>query len=128
MRGLRYEPAVYLYALSSAVSLAVAFGLPLTGTQTAAVSTIATAVLGGLAAALTRPVEVSAISAALATALTAAGAFGLHLSADKIGTLVTAVNLPLALVLRQAVTPAATVAEAKARASAPYQHPAGGNT
>jgi hypothetical protein len=119
MKGIRWEPAVYLYGLNSVVALAVAFGLPLTSTQTAAVAVIATAVLGGISAALTRPVEVSAITAALATALTAAGAFGLHLSADRIGTLVTVVNLAIALLVRQNVTPAATVARAKAAAAHP---------
>ena len=106
MRGIRYEPAIYLYALNSAVALLVAFGLPLTATQTAAVTTVATAILAGVAAFLTRPVEVSAITAAVATALTAAAAFGLHLDANRIGTLVTVIGLVLALVLRQNVSPA----------------------
>jgi hypothetical protein len=121
VKGIRWEPALYLYGINSVIALAVSFGLPLTNTQTAAVTTIATAVLAGAAAALTRPVEVSAVTAALATALTAAGAFGLHLSGDKIGTLVTVLNLGLALVLRQNVQPQAAVAKAAALAA----HPAG---
>lgn len=123
MKGLKWEPAVYLYGLNSVVALAVAFGLPLTSTQTAAVATIATAVLGGVSAAMTRPVEVSAITAALATALTAAGAFGLHLSADKIGTLVTVLNLAIALLVRQNVTPQATIAREKSAAAHPAATP-----
>jgi hypothetical protein len=110
--GVRWEPAVWLYGASSAIALLTAFGLPLTATQAAAVTTIATAVLAGATAALTRPVEVSAITGALATALTAAGAFGLHLSAGQVGTLATMLNLALALLLRQGVTPAARASAA----------------
>lgn len=112
MRGIRFEPAVYLYGINSVVALVAAFGLPLTATQTAAVATIATAVLAGVTAVLTRPVEVSGITGALATALTAAAAFGLHLSADRTGTLVTVASLALALLTRQNVTPQAAIVKA----------------
>ena len=126
MRGLRWEPAVYLYALNAAVALAVAFGLPLTDTQTAAVTTIVTAVLGGVAAFLTRPVEVSAATGALATALTAASALGLHLPAGATGTVATGLSAVLALLLRQHVTPAAAMPPPPL-GTAVVQQPAGGS-
>jgi len=119
MRGIKYEPAMYLYALNSVVALVVSFGLPLTTTQTAAIATIATGLLAAASAFLTRPIEVSAISGAVATALTATAAFGLHLSGNQIGSLVTVLSLVLALILRQNLTPAATVKKAAAQAAHP---------
>jgi hypothetical protein len=107
---LRREPAVILYAVNAVVALAVSFGLHLTATQTAAVATIATAVLAIATGALTRPVEVSVISGGLAAGLTAATAFGLHLTGSQIGATVTVLSLVLALILRQNVSPAAAAA------------------
>lgn len=105
-----YEPAVLLYALNAGVALLVAFGLPLSQGQVAAVTTIATAVLSIATAFLTRPVVVPTVTAAVASLLTAAAAFGLHLSANQMGAVVTALSVVLALLLRQNVTPAPAVA------------------
>jgi hypothetical protein len=105
MNHFKFEPAVWLYALNAGVALLVAFGLPLSQGQVAAVTTIATAVLTVVAAAMTRPVVVSTITAAVASLLTAAAAFGLHLSANQTGAVVTALSIALALLLRQNVTP-----------------------
>jgi hypothetical protein len=101
-----YEPAVWLYALNAGVALLVAYGLPMSHGQVAAVTTIATAVLTVVTALMTRPIDVSALTAAVGTGLAAAAAFGLHLSADMVGTTVAALSIVLALVLRQNVSPA----------------------
>jgi siroheme synthase len=105
---LTREPAVILYGLAAALSVAASFGLPLTHLQEAAAVTIITAVASAAAAFMTRPVEVSAITAALATALAAAGTFGLHLSAGEAGALVAVVSVVLMHVLRQNVSPASS--------------------
>ena len=109
MKILGYEPAVLLYTLNSAVALLVAFGLDLTHDQVGAISTIATAVLTIATAVMTRPVVVPTVTAAVATLLTAAASFGLHLTANQIGAVVTALSIALALLLRQNVTPAAAL-------------------
>jgi hypothetical protein len=105
MKIFGYEPAVILYAVNAAVALLVAYGLDLTVTQTGAITAIATGLLAGVAALMTRPITVSGVTGALATVLAASAAFGLHLTANQIGTAVTAVSIVLALLLRQAVTP-----------------------
>jgi hypothetical protein len=110
--AFRYEPALYLYMINSAVALLVAFGLNLTATQSAAISVIATAVLSVVTAALTRPVAVGSITAAVGTGLAAAAAFGLHLSPNQTATGITALSIILALLLRQHVSPAPVLAKA----------------
>lgn len=106
MRIFRREPAVWLYVINSAVALIVAYGVDLSQTQVAAVSTIATAFFAGWAAIITRPFVVSALTGAMSTMLTAAAAFGLHMSADQLSTTVTGLSIVLALVLRANVSPA----------------------
>lgn len=105
MRIFGYEPAVWLYSINAGVALLVAYGLPLSQGQVAAISTIATALLTVVTAVMTRPVPVSALTAAVGTGLAAAAAFGLNLSADQIGTTVAALSIVLALVLRANVSP-----------------------
>ena len=104
------EPAAYLYAINAGVALLVAYGLPLSHGQVAAVTTIATAILTIATAIMTRPIDVSGLTAAVGIGLAAAASFGLHLSADQIGTTVAALSIVLALVLRQNVSPAAVSA------------------
>jgi hypothetical protein len=106
LRVIKTEPTVLLYSLNAVVALAVSFGLHLGHTQEAAVMTLAAAVLTAVTAAATRPVAVSALTGALATALTAAGTFGLHLTVQQTGTLVTVVTLVLMHGLRASVSPA----------------------
>jgi intracellular septation protein A len=110
MRGFRYEPALYVSVLNAALAAAVAYGLPLNSTQTAAVITVATAVLAMVTAVMTRPVEVSALTGAGVTLVTALGAFGLHLTQDQLGTAVALVSILLGLVLRGHVSPAPAAA------------------
>lgn len=105
-----FEPALILYVINTGVSILVSFGLNLGTTQTAAISTIATAVLGLIAAALTRPIVIPTITAALSTALVATAAFGWHLPPEKISGVVAAVSLVLGLVTRQLVVPKSKLA------------------
>jgi hypothetical protein len=114
MKIFGYEPAVLLYALNAAVALFVAFGLPMSQTQVAAVTTGATALLTVVAAFMTRPVVVSTVTAAVASLLTAAAAFGLHLSANQTGATVTALSIALALLLRQNVSPSPALVRSRA--------------
>lgn len=57
-------PAAVLYAINTAVALAVSFCLGLSGGQVSAITVISTAVLTGLAALLTRPIPIAAFGAA----------------------------------------------------------------
>jgi hypothetical protein len=110
-----YEPAVILYAINSAVALVVAYGVDLTKGQVGAITLIATAALTAATALMTRPIVVSTITGAIGTALAAVAAFGLNLTADQIGATVTALSIALALLLRQAVSPAPALSRAVAR-------------
>jgi hypothetical protein len=103
------EPSVLVYAASALVTAWVAFGFRASPGQTAAVATIAAALVTIITAFMARPVSVPVITGAVATIATAAAAFGLHLSAAEIGAGVPVLSLVLSLVLRQAVTPLVTV-------------------
>jgi hypothetical protein len=105
MKIFGYEPAVLLYAVNAAVALLVAYGLPLNHDMVAAITVIATAVLTAATAIMTRPFVVSSLTGAFGSLLAAVAAFGLHLTANQIGTAVTALSIVLALLLRQNVSP-----------------------
>jgi len=109
MRIFGYEPAVILYAINAGVALLVSFGLPLSGDQVNAATVLSTAVAAIWTAAVTRPIAVSAITGALATALAAVAAFGVELTVDQQGAVVTAVSVVLALLLRSNVSPASAL-------------------
>jgi len=106
MRGPRWEPAAYLYVFNAALAAAIAWGLPLNHTQTAAATVIVTAILTMVTAVLTRPVEVSALMGAAVTLVTALGAFGFHLSQAQIGTGTALLSIVLGFILRIHVSPA----------------------
>ena len=110
---LRTEPSVVMYGLNALLTALVAFGAHASPGQTAAVTTIATAVITIVTAASTRPVAVPLITGAVATIATAAAAFGLHLTSAQIGAAVPLLTVVLSLILRQAVTPVATLAAQK---------------
>ncbi|HEY9440502.1 MAG TPA: hypothetical protein VIS29_18055 [Streptomyces sp.] len=118
MKIFGYEPAILVYSINSLVAVAVAYGLDLSQTQVAAISTIATAVLAGVVAVMTRPFVVSALTGAVGTVLTAMAGFGLDLSEHQIAATVTGLGVVLGLVLRANVTPAV-----KAKHAATGPHP-----
>lgn len=109
LNGLRTEPNVVLYAVSALVTAWVAFGFRASPGQVGAVSTIAAGLVTIITALAARPVTVPVVTGAVVTVATAAGAFGLHLSAAQLGSAVPVLSVVLALVLRQAVTPVATL-------------------
>jgi hypothetical protein len=98
-------PAALLYAINTAVALAVSFGLDWSDTQVAAVSTIATALLAGAAALSVRPIAIGMFGAAAATALTAAAAFGFDWTPEQIGLTVAAISIVLGFLTHQSVSP-----------------------
>jgi formate hydrogenlyase subunit 3/multisubunit Na+/H+ antiporter MnhD subunit len=99
------EPAVIVYSVNALVALLVAYGLDLSQEQTAAVSSIATAVVAIIVTVMTRPIVVSALTGAVTTLMTAVAGFGLEFTADQIGATVTVLSIVLGLVLRANVTP-----------------------
>ena len=105
-----FEPAMVLYVLNTLVSVLVSFGLNLDTVQTAAISTIATAVLGIAVALSVKPMPIATITAAIPPSWWAFGAFGFHLPPEKITALVTVVSLVLGLITRQLVVPKAKLA------------------
>lgn len=100
-----FEPALILYVVNTLVSVLVSFGLNLSMTQTATISTISTAVLGLVAAFLVRPIVIPTVTAAISTVLVGVAAFGWHLPPEKITGVVTVVGLILGLITRQLVVP-----------------------
>lgn len=114
-----YEPAALSWCVNGGVALICAYAFGLSGTQEAAVTTIVTALAAIATAVQARPVVIPAIVGALTTALTAAAAFGLHVSPDVLAAGSSIVSAVLALLLRQNVTPVATI-----RAQRPVPTPA----
>lgn len=115
MKIFGYEPAMILYGVNALVGLLVSYGVDLDKSQVAAISVIVTAILAGVTAAMTRPLVVSGITGAVGTLLAAVAAFGAHLTADQIGTTVTALSIALALLLRTNVSPAPAISTALRR-------------
>jgi len=110
--GFRWNPAYYLMTQNAMVALAAAFvpGLNLTDTRTAAISTIATGVLGAVTVVFfARPVDIAAAVAGLGTAVQAAAVFGLHLTANQTATATAVLSLILGSAFHQKVTPVAAV-------------------
>lgn len=105
-----FEPALILYVVNTLVSVLVSFGLNLSMTQTAAISTISTAVLGLVAAFLVKPMVIPTITAAISTILVGVAAFGWQLPPEKITGVVTVVGLVLGLITRQLVVPKSKLA------------------
>lgn len=112
-KGLRdvlaYEPALAAFAVNGGLALVLGSLVHISSFQEAAVTTIATAVVSVYTAVRTRKVSVSVLTGALTTALVAAGAFGLHWSAQEIGTATAVGSVVVGLLLRQNVSPAASV-------------------
>lgn len=111
--SLALNPVAILYALNTGVALLVSFGLPLSQTGVAAVTTIATAVLSLIAAFTARPVALGLLSAAATSLLTAAAAFGLNLTADQTGLVVAVLSLVVGLLTHQAVIPQTAAKQGK---------------
>lgn len=107
---LAYEPAAIAWAANGGIAVIVGVLVPLTPVETAAVTTITTALAAIYTAIRARPVAVSIITGAMATVATAAGAFGLHLPSAVIATAVSVLGAILGLVFRANLTPAIKLA------------------
>ena len=106
---IQAEPAVFVNGLAALVSVLAAFGVRASPHQVAAVATIGTAVAAIVTAWMTRPVQVPVIIGAVTSIAVASAAFGLHLSAAEIGAAAPLVSLVVSLLLRQALSPVASL-------------------
>jgi hypothetical protein len=112
---LSYEPAVAAWCISGGLAALLAFAFHVSGTQEAAITVICAGLATVYTAVMTRPVAVPLIVGSLATIATACGAFGLHLGANEIATGATILSGILALILRQNLTPSASLASNPAK-------------
>lgn len=99
------EPALWIGAVSVALTLLVSFGLPLSDGQNAAVLAVLTAGAGLFTAWAVKPVSPALFLDLAKAALVLVAAFGLDLTAGQQGAILAAATTVLALVLRQQVTP-----------------------
>jgi uncharacterized membrane protein YjjP (DUF1212 family) len=104
---VKAEPAVTAWALNGGVAVLLGTVVGLTHTQEASVTTILTGLVALYTMTRTKEFTVSAFTGVLTTAVVAAGAFGLHLSGQDIGLLVSAVAAVTGLLLRANVSPSA---------------------
>lgn len=102
---LAYEPAALAWVINGGLATILSYLVHLSPVQLAAVTTITMALSTVYTAARSKPVAVSVLVGGLATVATASAAFGLHLSADEIGTGVTVLSALLGLVFRANLTP-----------------------
>lgn len=107
VRWVAADAPLLLYGVNVLLTALVAFPVGASQTVTAAVTTIAAAVITGISAFATRPVRIPVITGAVATVLTAGSAFGLHLSAGRIGAFIPALAFALALIMREHISPKA---------------------
>ncbi len=106
---LTYEPALVAWTVNGGLAVLLTFIFHLGSTQSAAVTTLATALATVYTAWKARPVAVATLTGTLVTGVTAAGAFGLHLPATVIATAAALLANVLALVLRANLTPITTL-------------------
>lgn len=102
---LKYEPVLLAWVLSGGLAVLLGNVVGISSTQEAAVTTIATALVGVFTWFRTTPHAVSGLVAFISTIAVAAGAFGLHLSSAEIGAGAAILSGILALVFRQNVSP-----------------------
>jgi len=104
---LKYEPVLLAWVLNGGLAVLLGNVVHISSTQEAAVTTIATALVGIFTWFRTTPHTVSGLVAFITTIAVAAAAFGLHLSNAEIGAGAAILSGVLALVLRQHVSPVA---------------------
>jgi len=112
------EPAMLMTALQTALALVVSLGLGLSTDWTGGILALASAVLASIPGFLARPVKVSAITGLVTAAVTAMITFGVHVQPGLAATVNAAIVAIMAIILRQHLTPVATLkAQAKAAAA-----------
>ncbi|MER7126732.1 hypothetical protein [Micrococcus luteus] len=112
------EPVVWLGAISAVLAVLVTIpAVGLTADAASWIMMIVSGVFAGVEAVMTRPFMVTALTGAVRTVLTGLVFFGLPLGEETSGAIVAALNMVLALVLANSVTPAADPAPGFVRAS-----------
>lgn len=106
VRWVAADAPLLLYGFNVLLTAFVAFPVGASQTVTAAVTTIAAALITIVSAFATRPVRIPVVTGGVATILTAGAAFGLKLPAETIGAFIPALAFVLALVMREHITPA----------------------
>ena len=106
---VKYEPVIVAFALNGGLAVLLGNVVGISHTQEAAVTTIATGLVAIYTAIKTDNFTVTGFTGVLTTIAVASAAFGLHLSSQEIGAGVAVISGVLGLILRQNVSPAATV-------------------
>lgn len=104
---LKYEPVLLAWVLNGGLAVLLGNVLHISSTQEAAVTTIATALVGVYNWVMTKDHVVGGLVGFISTIAVAAGSFGLHLSSAEIGAGAAILSGILALVFRQNASPAA---------------------
>jgi len=100
------EPALWVSAISGALSLAVTLGVGLTADQAGAWTAVISGVFAVISAVLTRPIAPSAFTGLVAVVADLLSAYQLNVSAGTVAAVNTAVLAILALLTRGQVSPA----------------------
>lgn len=103
----QYYPAFVLYGVNTLVSALVVWGLPLSNTTTAAISALATAVLGLVAGLQVRPLAVGIATPVIGALAQLGISLGWGLGQDRIQAVASVVSLSLAVITHQLVVPQA---------------------
>jgi hypothetical protein len=106
---VKYEPVIVAWAVNGGLAVLLGNVVGISHTQEAAVTTIATGLVAIYTAIKTDNFTVSGFTGVVTTIAVAAAAFGLHLSSQEIGAGAAVLSGVLGLILRQNVSPAATV-------------------
>lgn len=106
---VRYEPVVVAWAVNGGLAVLLGNVVGISHTQEAAVTTIATGLVALFSAIKTDNFTVTGFTGVLTTIAVAAAAFGLHLSSQEIGAGVAIIGGVVGLLVRNSVSPAATV-------------------
>jgi hypothetical protein len=101
------EPALWVSAISGALSLAVTLGVGLTADQAGAWTAVISGVFAVISAVLTRPIAPSAFTGLVAVVADLLAAYHFNVSAGAVAAVNTTVLAILALVTRGQVSPAA---------------------
>lgn len=106
MKILGREPTLVIQAISAALSVFVALGIPnLSAGQAAVIVAAITAGFGVINALLVRPLAPAAFVGFLGAAVALLGAYGFEVSQEVVGALGASVPVLLALFVRGQVTP-----------------------
>jgi len=102
----KWEPTLFLQALSAVLALVVTFGLPgLSDEQAGLIVAVVAAVLGVINAWKVRPIAPAIFQTLITTGAALLTAYGLDLNQQTVGALQLAVIAIVAMLTRQQVSP-----------------------